>query len=203
MKKSLFKYWQCAFFLVLIAFSLQSKNSAYAADPFLIAAATTTSSEYSPESREYHLKGAFLRYVVKFIEWPTETLPEATINICILGQVPSFDGINSINGKIVNDRAISIIKITSIEEGNSSKCQLVFVSKTETDQMGTIITALVGKPVLSFGDMDQFSAKGGSMNFYIANNRLAIMANLPKVEKNNLKVNPEMLKLITVVPPEG
>lgn len=152
----------------------------------------------SPSSREYHLKAAFLRYVAKYIEWPKDSIKDGNLNICILGQVPSFEGLNSINGKVVNDLTLNIKKILSVDE--SSACQLVFVSTTENDHIPEIVTKLQKKPILSFGDMSGFAEKGGDMNFYIANNRLAIMVNLPPIAESNLKVNPQMLRLVTIVP---
>lgn len=161
----------------------------------------STSTEYSPESREYHLKAAFLRYVAKFVEWPVEALSPGIINVCILGQVPSFDAIASINEKVVNDRTITISKITDYKEAlEKRRCQLVFVSKTEEDKLKEIIGGTKDNPILTFGDMSGFAELGGNMNFYIMNNRLAIMTNLPAVEKSQLKLNPRMLRLVTVVP---
>lgn len=164
---------------------------------------TTTSSaleEYSPESREYHLKAAFLRYVAKFVEWPSDALPKDTINICILGLVPSFDAMNSINAKVVNDRIINITKVDSPEQAKGY-CQILFVTKTQEENVNKIIQVVKDQPILSFGDMDQFAEKGGAMNFYIANNRLAIMVNLPVIESAYLKINDRMMRLVTIVPP--
>lgn len=155
--------------------------------------------EYSPESREFHLKAAFLRYVAKFVEWPENSLPESTINICVLGQVTSFQGLNSINNKTVGDRVLSVSKITKVDEA-FDHCQILFVAKTETDKINSIIEAIRNKPILGFGDMDGFAEAGGAMNFYIVNNRLAIMTNLPAVQKAGLKVNPRMLRLVTIIP---
>lgn len=181
---------------------LRAAPPAAGGDDALPAAAATTggSSEYSPESREYHLKAAFLRYVAKFVEWPESSLSESAINICVLGQVPSFQGLNSINGKIVNDRTLTVLKISKVAEADNH-CQILFVTKTEQDNMKAILAAIQNKPILGFGDMDGFAEAGGSMNFYIVNNRLAIMTNLPAVEKAGLKINPRMLRLVTIVPP--
>lgn len=152
----------------------------------------------NPSSREYHLKAAFLRYVAKYIEWPKDDIKDGTINICILGQVPAFEGLNSINGKIVNDLTLVIRKILTVDD--NANCQIVFVTKTEDDDIPVIVKKLVKKPILTFGDMPGFAEKGGAMNFYIANNRLAIMVNLPPIGEANLKVNPQMLRLVTIVP---
>lgn len=195
-----------SFSKILMLNLLLSWSSSVVCSPSLLLVsaepAAIANDEYSQESREYHLKAAFLRYVAKFVEWPSNVLPEGALNICILGQVPYFEGLNSINGKIVNDRALVISKILSIEAAKG-QCQMLFVAKTEEEEVANIIHSIQGQPILTFGDMDHFAEKGGNMNFYIANNRLAIMTNLPTIDKANLKINPEMLKLVTIVPPNN
>lgn len=185
-------------------------NPASCAEPLQLASALgaqdTTMNEtdaqgYSPEVREYHLKAAFLRYVAKFVEWPDEVLPPGTINLCVLGLVPSFEALNSINGKIVNDRAIAITKIPNLTGAKSQQCQILFVTKTEEDKVNDVIKATQNESILSYGDMENFAQAGGCMNFYILNNRLAIMINPPAVAKAKLKIDPRMLRLVTVVPP--
>ncbi len=158
------------------------------------------SEQYSPISREYHLKAAFLRYVAKFVEWPPESMTAGTINLCVLGLVPSFEALNSINGKVVNDKTIAISKISEVNEAKG-KCQILFITKTEEEKVKTIVNALESLPILLFGDMEHFAEQGGDMNFYILNNRLAIMINPPSVEKAHLKISDRMLKVVTVIPP--
>ena len=157
-------------------------------------------SEYTPESREYHLKAAFLRYVARFVEWPESSLSESAINICVLGQVTSFEGLNSINNKTVGDRTLAVSKISKIDDA-FNYCQILFVTKTEQENVKSILAAIQNKPILGFGDVDGFAEAGGAMNFYIVNNRLAIMTNLPAVEQAGLKINPRMLRLVTIIPP--
>lgn len=153
------------------------------------------------EAREYHLKAAFLRYVAKFVEWPPESMPEGNINICVIGQVPYYKGLDSITGKDANDRIIQVMKIGAIEDAEKQKCQILFVAKTESDKVDNILKVIQDKPILGFGDMDDFAEKGGDMNFYMMNKRLAIMINPPAVERSNLKISSRMLRLVTVVPP--
>lgn len=165
---------------------------------------TTSSTTYKMQqaAREYHLKAAFLRYVAKFVEWPSESMQEGFINICVLGQIPYYKGIESIQGKIVNDRELKVIKVLDADDAQKDKqCQILFIAKTESEKVDKIIKEIKTKPILGFGDMDGYAEKGGEMNFYIMNNRLAIMINPPAVEMSKLRINPRMLKLVTIVPP--
>ena len=152
-------------------------------------------------SREYNLKAAFLRYVVKFVSWPETSLPESEINLCIFGYNPSMQALNSINGKIINDRSliIRIIPDLALVEKN---CQILFVTKTIQDQsiLTKIITTFKGKPILTYGDLPNFAELGGGMSFYEANNHLAMMINQSAIKAANLTIAPRMLRLVTIIP---
>jgi len=48
--------------------------------------------------------------------------------------------------------------------------------------------------------MEGFAELGGSMNFYVVNNRMAMMINQETVKESKLSIHPRMLRLVTVVP---
>lgn len=161
-------------------------------------------AETKSDSREYHLKAAFLRYVVKYVSWPESVMANSpSANICVYGEVPSLEGLSSITGKVVNDKSIIVRTIDNIDQITSpdKQCHMVFVSKKKEKEKDAIINALKGKPILSFGDMPNFAESGGDMNFYIVNNNLAIMINSESVQSSNLKISPKMLRLVTIFPP--
>lgn len=150
-------------------------------------------------SREYHLKAAFLRYVAKFVTWPESNMPKDFINICLYGEIPSMKGLNSINGREVEGRSLLVRPIKSLDDAKQ-ECQILFVTDSEKPNLDSIISTMKAQPVLSFGDMEGFAEMGGAMNFYIVNNRMAIMINQETVAESNLSIHPRMLKLVTVVP---
>lgn len=155
-------------------------------------------------AREYYLKAAFLRYVVEFVEWPKEAIPETAVTICVYGEIPSLEGLNSINGKVVNNRSIIIRTIPTLEVAKSGKqeCQMLYIGQPKNTKLDSIIQEMKNLPVLTFGDQAGLAEKGGTMNFYIANNRMGIMINQETVAQNKLHINPRMLKLVTIFPDE-
>lgn len=161
-------------------------------------------AETRADSREYHLKAAFLRYVIKYVNWPPEIASQSpSSTLCVFGEVPSLEGLQSITGKVVNDKSINVKTINTIEEGLTAQCNMVFVSKQKEKEQDQLIKAYKGKPILTFGDMSTFAEAGGAMNFYIVNNNLAIMINSETVQESKLTINPKMLRLVTIVPPAG
>lgn len=167
----------------------------------LILCSSIASGSNKREAREYQLKAAFLRYVAKFVEWPDDVFVNKKLNICVLGNIPYFKAIDSINGKLVKELELTVLKVPDIATTIEKNCQILFVAKTEEKNTTTILDAIQNKPILSFGDMDTFAEHGGDMNFYILNNRLAIMINPPAIEKANLTISPRMMRLVTVLPP--
>ncbi|MFT5453524.1 MAG: hypothetical protein ACI9N9_003036 [Enterobacterales bacterium] len=167
----------------------------------LILCSAIASGSSKREAREYHLKAAFLRYVAKFVEWPESVLVDKKLNVCILGNIPYYKAIDSINGKVVNELELTVFKVPDVASSIEKNCQILFIAKTEEDHTITIIDAIKDKPILSFGDMDSFAENGGDMNFYIMNNRLAIMINPLAIEQASLTISPRMMRLVTVLPP--
>tara|TARA_R110002110_G_scaffold195770_1_gene405409 strand:+ start:6656 stop:7231 length:576 start_codon:yes stop_codon:yes gene_type:complete len=166
----------------------------------LILCSAIASGSSKREAREYHLKAAFLRYVAKFVEWPESVLVDRKLNVCVLGNIPYYKAIDSIHGKVVNGLELTVFKVSDAATSIDKNCQILFVAKTEEDNTTTIIDAIKNKPILSFGDMDNFAEQGGDMNFYIMNNRLAIMINPPAIEQASLTISPRMMRLVTVLP---
>jgi hypothetical protein len=185
--------------LAMTMFLSCSMSTVNAAPASATAATVDARAEEAQIAREYFLKAAFLRYVVKYVEWPEDVLPDLSYNVCIYGEVPSFTGINSVNGKMVNDRAISIYPIKTVEQAKKN-CQVLFVSPSEEKNAADIISQLKDTKILTFGDFDNFAKDGGDMNFFIMNNRMALMINPPAVYGKGLKISDKMMKLVSVVP---
>lgn len=164
-----------------------------------IAVAAISNNAASDTSREYHLKAAFLRYVAKFVTWPENSLPDDIINICLYGEVPSMKGLNSINGREVEGRSLLVRPIKTLDDAEQ-QCQILFVTESAYSQSKTIIDNFKAKPVLTFGDLEGFAEQGGAMNFYVVNNRMAIMINQETVAESKLSIHPRMMKLVTIVP---
>lgn len=153
-------------------------------------------------SREYHLKAAFLRYVAEFVQWPKDAISDSAVTICVYGDIPSLDGLNSINGKVVNNRSIVIRTIPNVDiaKNENKACQMLYVGDSKKPTLESIINEMKNLPVLTFGDKAGLAEKGGTMNFYVSNNRMGIMINQETVTQNKLEINPRMLKLVTVFP---
>src|SRR5258708_569261 len=145
---------------------------------------------------EYEVKAAFLYNFAKFVEWPSRARPNKgdAFVIGILGQDPfGKDLEDQLNGKAVQDKKLVFIRLSNFQE--ASGCQVVFISSSKADDLGTILGTLRGPPVLTVSDMDRFVQRGGMVGFPIEDNRVRFNINLAAADQAGLKISSQLLKL--------
>ena len=150
-------------------------------------------------SREYHLKGALLKYIIDSIAWPENTLPPNFVNICLLGEFSYPVGINAVNGMPAQDRVIVVRNVPTLEAAKDN-CQMLYIAQSEEKNIPQILKTFEAKPVLLLGDMEDFAKKGGSINFAIINNLVALTLNQETLNRAHFKIKPEAIDLVTVIP---
>src|SRR3954468_6040179 len=85
---------------------------------------------FAQESREYAVKAALLHKFVEFIEWPSESGDaNSPIEICVLGQDPFGASLETIQGKVVRGRRLSIRRLGDSDA--ASACSVLFISSSE------------------------------------------------------------------------
>jgi len=152
-------------------------------------------------SHEYEIKAAFLYNFVKFVEWPSEALPEAsnTITVCVLGDDPAGEALESINGKTVKARRLVVRRIQPIKGIES--CHVLFISSSEESRLPQVMQNLHGSSVLTVGEMERFIPSGGIINFVIERNKVRFEINPSGAERARLKLSSQLLSLARVVRP--
>ncbi len=151
------------------------------------------------EDLEYKLKAAFLLNFSKFTTWPKEAFTEAsqTFDFCIIGQDPfgkAFDGLES---KKVGGRNVRLHHAGSIAEAKT--CHVIFISKSEQSHLAQLLQAVVGRPVLTVSDIEDFSRQGGIFEFVTKDGRLSFIANNRQAIDSGLQINASLLNLAVEV----
>jgi hypothetical protein len=175
--------WRC-FTLLLVASILTGA-------PATIAAQT---------SQEYAVKAEWLSRFAKFVEWPTEALPDSssTIHICVLGKDPFGPTLDSTIGSLTaKGRKLTIRRVTQ-PEGEPS-CNVLFISSSERKRMREVVTSLGTSSVLTVGDMDSFAESGGMINLVTERNRVRFEINVDAAEHARLKIDSRLLNLARVI----
>ena len=152
------------------------------------------------EASEYQIKAAFLYNFAKFVEWPPENNVGAgdPMTICIVGEDPFGNILDEFTkGRTIKDRRVLI---TRLKPGQDLKgCQIAFISSVARNQLKSIFQNAVRAHVLTVGESEGFSARGGVIGFIREENKVHFEINLDAAQRANLKISSKLLSLAKIV----
>jgi YfiR/HmsC-like len=149
---------------------------------------------------EYKLKAAILYHLTQFVEWPDPPNADlhAPIALCILGQDPFADSLASTLPKETdNGRPMLIRHLKSGAEFPG--CQILYISSSERKNAEHIFSFLSGSSVLTVGEMTQFAAHGGIVQFSIEDRHVRFAINLDAASRAGFKISSKLLVLAQIV----
>jgi hypothetical protein len=163
----------------------------------------------SDTAKEDQLKAAFLYNFLKFVDWPTDKMPDNNEPAIIgiyggQGFAKTFEPIKdkTVGSKrIVVKEFVCLTKDSGDEDWNKQikefeRCHILFfVDCPDEGITKKIIEAMNNKGVLTVGQNGNFIKTGGNINFLIEENKLRFEINLVSAKNNNLKVRSNLLKL--------
>jgi hypothetical protein len=144
-------------------------------------------------SLEYQVKAVYLYKLLKFTNWPemNTSLKEKFLTIGIFGDTPMIEGLSELKAKNP-DSNLKIIELDSVEE--LPMLNVLFISESESLNQKKIIAALDGKPVLTFGEEENFLQNGGMINFLLKNGKVRFDINLRKLKISGIQLSSKALK---------
>jgi hypothetical protein len=149
---------------------------------------------------EYKLKAAMLYNLTQFVEWPNSAYPNrrAPISLCVLGQDPFANSLTStIPDEKVKGGAILVRHLQS--ETEFPGCQILYISSSERKTTAHIFSTLSGSCVLTVGEMAQFAAHGGMIQFSLEDQHVRFDINLDAASRAGLKISSKLLALAQIV----
>src|SRR5947207_4456179 len=168
---------------------------------------------------EYETKAGYLLNFVEFIEWPSESFPDATspIILGIIGEDPFGARLDKLQDTIVNGRKLKIKRFKGALEFRGEEtpgrrqdnlalkrarkiaelrsCHMLFVSSSESNFLPLILKPLRGASVLTVSESETFAREGGMINFLDGSDRVRIEINLDAAEQARLKISSKLLSL--------
>jgi hypothetical protein len=144
---------------------------------------------------EYQVKAAFLYNFVKFVEWPAAMADQhGPVLMCVIGKDPFGDAlVRAIEGKKVNGRSMEVRRIAG--PGDAVSCQVLFVSSSESGRITEIAGAVRAWSVLTVGEGERFTERGGMFAFCMEGQRVRFQINLKAATEAGLKVSSKLLQL--------
>jgi hypothetical protein len=149
---------------------------------------------------EYVLKATMLYNLTQFVDWPPSAYPgpQAPIQLCILGRDPFRNSITSaVSRRIYNGRSVLIVHPQNDREARS--CNILYISSSERKSSEQIFSALNGSSVLTVGEMTQFAAHGGMIQFSLEDQQVHFAINLDVASRAGLKISAKLLALARIV----
>jgi hypothetical protein len=156
----------------------------------------------TPPSREYQVKAVFLFNFTQFVEWPAEAFPHAgaPLVIGVLGEDP-FGGYldDTVRGETANGRSLIVQRYRGIQE--IGDCQVLFISRSEADRLEQIFASLNGRRVLTVGDVEGFTRRGGMIHLAMATGKVRVRINLEAAKAAQLTISSKLLRPAQIVAP--
>ena len=144
---------------------------------------------------EHQVKAAFLFNFVKFVIWPPEAFADGKkpLKLCVVGRDPLGDELTRmIAGKTVRDHPLEFSRIT--DAASARGCHLVYIGQ-EWGKAREFVAAVRGNAVLTVGEVQDFVASGGVINFVMENDQVRFEVNLDSANAAGLKVSSRLLTL--------
>lgn len=149
---------------------------------------------------EYKLKAAMLYNLTHFVEWPVSAYPDrqAPISLCILGQDPfAISLAATIPKETDNGRSMVVRHLQSDKETRG--CHILYISSSERKTTAHIFATLNGSCILTVGEMTQFAARGGIIQFSMEDQHVRFDINLEAASRAGLKISSKLLALAQIV----
>src|SRR4051812_18080644 len=157
-------------------------------------------STAAPQSPEYLIKAAYLYNFAMFVDWPPEAFPAsgAPIVIGVVGTGPFGWALDRmVLDKRINNRPIVVERFKLGDDVR--RCQILFVSPSESAHMGDVVQKVGSQAVLIVGDESDAVIRGGTIAFTVRNDKVGFEINLTAARRARLTISSKLLNLAQVV----
>ena len=147
---------------------------------------------------EYTIKAGFVYNFTKFVDWPADAFKDnqSPMVICIVGKNPFGSKIDTLENKTVSGRKLVIRRLATFD--GAEKCQVLFVGRSENDQLSAILKAASNNNVLTISETPNFCRSGGMINLFLDGDKIRFEINIRNAEKARLKISSQLLNLAKI-----
>ncbi len=152
------------------------------------------------QPNEYALKAVFLYNFCRFIDWPDAAFSSPTdpLVIGVLGENPFGTLLEeAVSDETFRGRNIRIESYRSARE--IGRCQLLFVSASESARLPETLAAVAGRSVVTVGETENFVEHGGMIALVADRNRVRLLINPGLLRAARLEVSSKLLRVAEIV----
>ena len=139
--------------------------------------------------------------------WPAqpEGSPAAAFPICVLGENPFGQALDkTMSGEKLGGMTVAARHIERPQDALG--CRILFISRSEGQNLRMILEVLGDAPVLTVSDMPDFVRHGGMIQFVLQDDKVRFSVNLNSASRAGLTLSSQLLKVASSVygrPPSG
>jgi YfiR/HmsC-like len=147
--------------------------------------------------RADQLRAGYLLNFIKFVEWPGGAAEHRTI--CFVGGAGIRDAIVAAQAARQSGTTAVVVRMLANGEGFAG-CQILYV-----DSVSGLDPAfnVAGQSLLTVGETQDFTGRGGVIELYPEGNRLRFNINLANARRAGLKISSSLLQLASHVEESG
>lgn len=148
---------------------------------------------------EYRIKAVFLYNFAQFVDWPAKAFPDpqSPLVIGVLGDDPFGSFLEeTVRGENINGRLLAVQRFH--HAGDIRNCQVLFISRSETNRLDQDLSTLRGRNILTVSDIDDFCARGGMIQLATEKGKVRLHIKLDAVRSANLNISSKLLRVAEI-----
>ena len=158
---------------------------------------------FAQTTDEYTMKAIAFEKLALFITWPANSLKNnhsQEFVIAVLGQNPFGDVLENIyKNKKIKDKKVKIVYVKKLQQ--LPECQILFISKTDSEKLQKILDYLKGKPILTISDTEGFAQAGCFINYYLNEDKLRFEINQKALQNAGFTIDYRLLRVSKIINP--
>ncbi len=149
---------------------------------------------------EYAIKSALLFKLPQFIYRPDPTREQPLV-ICLLGNNPFGSAPEKLALAPIDGRTVKFQKLSGTAEARN--CELVFIARSETGNLESVLRQLSGLTIVTVSDIDGFAKSGGMVEFSLGGEgaTVSILINRKAAQRQHMEFNAQLLRLAKAIDP--
>lgn len=161
---------------------------------------TVSARPTQPSVKEYQVKATFLCNLAQFVDWPAAAYPvaDAPMTIGVLGENPFAGALEeAVRDEQAHGRALQVRHFRRVED--VADCQVLFICRSESDRLESILAALRGRSILTVGDFEGFAKRGGMVRFVSKKKKIRMRISPDAAATAGLTISSKLLRAAEII----
>lgn len=150
-----------------------------------------TSTAETPQ--EFKVKAGYLLNIPKFADWPSSASGHPSFKVCVIGETPLHEVLETMKGQRIKNHPVAIQKIQEITQADG--CHVLFIAVSERYRLQRLLPEAHRLGIMTISDMRDFSKQGGMVSLVSVNNRITYDLNLVSARSAAISLSSQILKL--------